>query len=61
MDELVRGSHGGFPIIRGPHKEDYSILGSALGSPHLEKLPNAVLLLKVWELGRGSLELKTRG
>ena len=61
VDELVRASNGCFSTIGGPHNKDYSILGSALGSPHLEKLPNTVLLLKVWELGRKSLELKNRG
>ena len=35
---------GGFPkisgtILGGPYNKDYSILGSILGSPHLEKLP----------------------
>ena len=38
--------HTGFPKIRctfwGPHKKDYSILGSILGSPYFGKLPYLV-------------------
>ena len=34
------GGGGGGTLLGVPHNKDYSILGSILGSPYFEKLPN---------------------
>ena len=60
--------YGGFPKLgvpfsKGPNNEDYSILGSVLGSPYFGKLPYihvqctsyfARVEIRIWEINRDS-------